>query len=71
MILSQAQLNNLLGKRIVFDTCCELGKQRITGDLLGYAIYYDEPTQIIVRCDAFGDEYFESSDIQRLRQIVN
>ncbi|STZ31576.1 hypothetical protein [Moraxella ovis] len=36
------QLHSLLGKRVCFNTVCELGKQQITGKVIGFTVYQNQ-----------------------------
>lgn len=60
------QLNSLLGKRVCFNTVCELGKQQITGKVIGFTVYQSQRYDLVVNCDKFGLDNFNSQDIQEL-----
>lgn len=60
------QLNSLLGKRVCFNTVCELGKQQITGKVIGFTVYQSQRYDLVVNCDQFGLDNFNSQDIQEL-----
>lgn len=60
------QLNSLLGKRVCFNTVCELGKQQITGKVIGFTVYQNQNYDLVVNCDEFGLDNFNSQDIHDL-----
>lgn len=60
------QLHSLLGKRVCFNTVCELGKQQIIGKVIGFTIYQNQNYDLVVNCDEFGLEDFSGKDIQDL-----
>lgn len=60
------QLNALLGKNVQFNTVCELGKQQIIGKVIGFTIYQNQNYDLVVNCDEFGLDNFNSQDIHDL-----
>lgn len=60
------QLNLLLGKKVCFNTVCELGKQQITGKVIGFTVYQNQECDLVINSDEFGLEDFSGKDIQDL-----
>lgn len=66
MNLTSIQLDSLLGRKVCFNTICDIGEQQITGILIGFTIHHNKNPDLLIDCDKFGFENFNSQDIHDL-----